>query len=264
MPAENSAVSLDLWHTLIYLEPEDEEAYMDAQMELAAEALSSAPPVREGAVRDRAELRRLFEVEYAAAVQASQRGESVTPERQFLRAAQRAGRAGRASSYIEGLRALVAGTPFRLGPGALETLRALRGAGFRTAVVSNTIGEPGNAFRPTLRALGFDPWVDTYVFSDEHPWTKPDPAIFAEVLGRLEVAPLRTIHVGDGWSDVEGARRAGLRAGILFTGLQRYGHRYHELFLPDGWTDPETDYRIQTLEQLPALAAELLGGPGQR
>ena len=264
MADEGAAVSLDLWHTLIYLEPDDEEAYMNAQMELAARALAAAPPSREGAVRDPGELRRLFEEEYSAAVRASQQGESITPERQFLRAAQRSGRAASASTYVEGLRQLVASTRFQLGPGAIDTVRALREAGFRTAVVSNTVGEPGNAFRPTLRALGFDPWVDTYVFSDEHPWTKPNPAIFREVLGRLDVTPLRTIHVGDGWSDVEGARRAGLRAGVLFTGLQRYGHRYHELFLPAGWTEPETEYRIQALDQLPALAAELIGGaPGR-
>lgn len=261
MPPEKAAVSLDLWHTLIYLEPDDEEAYMDAQMELAAAALAAAPPTREAAVREHAELRRLFEEEYTAAVHAAERGESVTPETQFLRAAQRSGRAGRASDYVEGLRRLVASTRFRLGPGAVETVRTLHESGFRTAVVSNTIGEPGNAFRPTLRSMGLDPWVDTYVFSDEHPWTKPDPAIFAEVLARLDVPPLRAIHVGDGWSDVEGAHRAGLRAGVLFTGLQRYGHRYHELFLPSGWTSPPTDYRIQSLDQLPGLATELLGRP---
>jgi phosphoglycolate phosphatase len=160
---------------------------------------------------------------------------------------------------VEGLRRLVALTPFRCGPHATEVVRSLREGGLRTAVISNTIGEPGSALRPLLHTMGFDPWVEAYVFSDEHPWTKPNPAIFGEALERLEVPAERAVHVGDGWVDVEGARRAGLRAAVLFTGLQQYGHRYHSLFLPAGSTAPASDYRIDRLDELPDLAERLLG-----
>ncbi|HTW55776.1 MAG TPA: HAD family hydrolase [Thermoplasmata archaeon] len=258
MDAGATAVTLDLWHTLVYLDPEDEEAYMERQIETAVAVLAAAPPRREGAERSGDELRRVFEEEYAAAVAASQQGRSVPPAEQIERAGARVGRAVRSSDYLDGLRRLVAQTPFRLGPGAVEAVRALRTAGHRVAVISNTVGEPGATLRPMLREFGFDGPVQTFVFSDEHPWTKPDPAIFGEALARLGVPAARAVHVGDGWSDIEGARRAGMRGGVLFTGLQQYGHRYHQLFLPPGWASPETEHRIERLSELPPLVERLL------
>ena len=81
--------------------------------------------------------------------------------------------------------------------------------------------------------------------------------IFAAALARLE-SPARTaVHVGDGWSDIEGARRAGFRAGVLFTGLSRYGDRYRRLFLPEGWSSPPTPYRLERWEELPAMLDRL-------
>ncbi len=261
-PAAPSAVTLDLWHTLVYLTPEAEEAYMDAQMDLAAGVLDGASPVPGAAVRSRAELRAIFEQVYAQAVAAAQKGESVTPSAQLVQAAERGGRRARPEPYVEGLRRLVAVAPFRVAPDAVASVRALRERGWRTAVISNTIGEPGDALRPILRSMGFDSLVEEYCFSDELPWTKPDPAIFREALRRLGVDPANAVHVGDGWSDVEGARRAGMRAGALYTGLQTYGARYQALFLPPGWASPRRDYRIERLDELPALTDRLLGsGP---
>ena len=254
-----TAVTLDLWHTLVYLDPDDEEAYMEHQVEAAVEVLRASPPFREGPESDPGELRKIFEAIYAGAVAAAQRGESVTPARQIEEAGRRAGRAVRPSAYVDRLEALVARTPFRLGPGALDAVAAMRASGHRLAVISNTIGEPGRYLRPMLRRFGLDGPVQAFVFSDELPWAKPDPAIFEEALRRLGVGATRTVHVGDGWSDIEGARRAGLRSGVLYTGLQRYGQRYHRLFLPPGWASPEADHRIAELKELPPLVDRLLG-----
>jgi len=253
-----SAVTLDLWHTLVYLTPPDEEAYMNAQLDLASEVLEEGPPLPGVAVLSRPELRATFEKVYAEAVAAAQRGVSMTPSQQLALAAQRAGRAARPERYVEHLFGLVARTGFREAPGALASVRALRERGWRTAVISNTVGEPGAALRPVLRGLGFDRYVEEYVFSDQHPWTKPDPAIFEEAMRRLGVEDAHTVHVGDGWSDIEGARRARLRAGILYTGLQSYGARYASLFLPPGWAAPSAEYRIDRLEELPPLVGRLL------
>lgn len=259
LASTESAVTLDLWHTLVYLTPEAEEEYMTAQMDLAAEVLDDSPALPGTAVRTRVELRALFEKVYAEAVESAQHGRSVPPAAQLLRAAERGGREGRAEAYLEGLRKLVSRTEFLVGPAAVETVRALRERGWRTAVISNTIGEPGASLRPILRAMGFDSVVEEYIFSDELPWTKPDAGIFAEALRRLDVEAPRTVHVGDGWSDIEGARRARMRAGILYTGLQSYGARYQALFLPPGWASPAAEFRIRRLEELPDLAGRLLG-----
>jgi len=254
-----AAVTFDLWHTLVYLSPDAEEAYMNGQLDLAAEVLDDAP-VRPGASRlSRAGLREEFRTVYAEAVSASQQGVSVPPAAQLVAAAQRTGRDARPEAYLERLGRLVSTTDFQLGPGAISTVRAVRRDGWRTAVISNTVGEPGATLRPILSRLGFDDVVEEWVFSDELPWTKPEPRIFRSALDRLGVDPGNAVHVGDGWSDIEGARRSRMRAGILYTGLQRYGAQYQRLFLPAGWASPEAEHRIGTLDEVPELARRLLG-----
>lgn len=259
-PADGGArlLSLDLWHTLVYLEPEAEEAYMRAQVDLATSILAEAPFAGGGAPPELAGLRAAFEEVYAGAVAASQEGHSVGPAVQIQQAGARTGTLPDPTEYLDGLRELVSRTPFRLAPHALETVRRLREDGWATAVVSNTVGEPGEALRPVLGRLGVEPLVDAFVFSDEGEWTKPSPEIFREALERLGVPPGRTVHVGDGWVDIEGARRARLRAGVLYTGLQRYGQMYRRLFLPEGWSNPETPYRIQSWPELPGLLSGIL------
>jgi FMN phosphatase YigB (HAD superfamily) len=251
-------LSLDLWHTLLYLDPEAEETYMRAQVDLAVSVLSearlavgSAPVAPDG-------LRSVFEAVYAGAVAASQEGRSVPPPDQIAEAGARTGRVPEPQEYVDRLCALVARTPFQPAPGAVAVLRGLRNDGWAVAVISNTVGEPGEAFRPVLRRMGFEPLVDVLVFSDEHPWTKPAPEIFGEALDQVGADPLRAVHVGDGWVDIEGARRARLRAGILYTGLQHYGQMYRRLFLPPGWSEPPTPYRFRSWPELPGLLRTIL------
>jgi HAD superfamily hydrolase (TIGR01549 family) len=226
---------------------------MRAQVDLGVELLERAdrapraPPVPDGGLRP------AFEAVYADAVAASQQGRSVSPAAQIAEAGRRTGRRPEPRAYLDGLAALVARTPFRTAPGAEEVIRGLRADGWRTAVVSNTVGEPGESLRPVLGRLGVDRWIDAFVFSDEHPWTKPSPELFLRAVEAVGARADRTVHVGDGWVDIEGARRAKLRAGVLYTGLQRYGARYRELFLPPDWTDPSTPYRFARWPELPEL-----------
>ena len=250
-------LSLDLWHTLVYLEPGAEERYMREQVDLACAVLAEARAVPGRAPSPRSELRPVFEAVYAGAVAASQQGRSVTPAAQIVEAGRRTGRRPSADRYVEQLAELVRGTDFRRAPHALEVLRELRDDGWRTALVSNTVSEPGASLRPMLERMGFAELLEVLVFSDELPWTKPAPEIFLRAAERSGVAPGRTVHVGDGWVDIEGARRAGLRAGVLYTGLQHYGQRYRELFLPRGWAEPATPYRVQSWPELPELLASL-------
>lgn len=251
-------LSLDLWHTLLYLVPSAEEAYMQAQVDLAVGILSDAPVQGDGPPLGPARLRSAFEAVYAGAVHASQEGRSVTPASQMREAGSRTGRLPDPQAYVDGLVQLVARTPFQEAPQAAEVVQGLREEGWATAVVSNTVGEPGEALRPVLKRMGFDRLVDAFVFSDEEPWTKPAPEIFRAALARVGATPERTVHVGDGWVDIEGARRARLRAGVLYTGLQSYGQRYRELFLPKGWSEPTTPYRLQSWPELPALLRTIL------
>jgi putative hydrolase of the HAD superfamily len=91
-------------------------------------------------------------------------------------------------------------------PGALATLRD---RGLRLAVVSNFDGR----LAPLIDALGVGRLVDAVVHSSSAGSAKPDPGIFRIALARLGVEPADALHAGDEpLEDVEGARRAGMRA----------------------------------------------------
>jgi HAD superfamily hydrolase (TIGR01509 family) len=105
----------------------------------------------------------------------------------------------------------------RLDPHALFVLEALRRAGIRTAIVSNTPwGSPADAWRQELQRHGLLDRVDATVFCMDVGWRKPHRAPFELALSRLGVGPAEALFVGDDprW-DIIGARGAGLRPVLL-------------------------------------------------
>src|SRR2546430_1245203 len=107
---------------------------------------------------------------------------------------------------------------WRVFPEVPEALRLLRAHGLTLAVVSNFDGR----LPRVLASLGLRPLVDLVVHSTAAAAAKPDPAIFRAALSALGVAPPAALHAGDGLvTDVEGARRAGLRAVLVDRGEHR-------------------------------------------
>ena len=92
---------------------------------------------------------------------------------------------------------------------AREALPTLRAAGLRLAVTSNF-----DARLPRLLAdAGLAGFFDAVVYSEEVGVEKPHPAIFEELLERLELPAGDVLHVGDSRrDDVEGARAVGMQA----------------------------------------------------
>jgi HAD superfamily hydrolase (TIGR01549 family) len=258
MASEATAVTIDLWHTLLYLGPAEEEVYMRGQAEVAVNALSAAPIVPGVNPAPRSELFAIYDRVLSEAVAAAEQGRTVTPAEQYRAMAKEAGRRPSLPPYLAALADLVHRTPLAQAPGGIEALRRLHDAGHRVAVISNTVGEPGASIRPTLTREGFDPYVDLYTFSDEHPWTKPAPEIFLTTLRTLGASPARSVHVGDGWSDIEGAHRAGYRAGVLYAGLSEYGPKYLSLFRGPSGSELRPQHTIRRLDELPELVDRLL------
>ena len=122
---------------------------------------------------------------------------------------------------------------FELYDDVPDTLAALRGAGLRIGLVSNSARD----VREFARHHGLD--VDAGISSFHHGRTKPHGSIFRAVLDLLGVEPAEAAMVGDTVADdVEGALALGMRA-IL---LDREG--LHPDFVP----------RVETLgELLPIL-----------
>lgn len=256
-----AAVTFDVWHTLIALSPADGDAYYRAQVHLAVEALRSAERLPGAPDLADEELARTFEQILAGGVADAGRGHSVTPQQQILRAGQATGRAVRPEAFLEPLDRVVTRLPFKPAPGAAGVLERLRGDGYRIGIVGNTVGETGASLLVALRSMHLAQYVETFVFSDEQPWAKPAPEIFWEALRRLGESPADAVHVGDSWFDIEGARRAGLRGSILFTGLQDYGERYRALNLPASPPRPPADHVAGDMNEVLSLVHELLPLP---
>jgi len=96
--------------------------------------------------------------------------------------------------------------------GARGALDAVRAAGLRAAVVSNSDGRAEHHLAQADMMRGLEFVVDSHLVGIE----KPDPGIFAVALARLGTAPARTLFVGDIRSvDERGAQAAGMRFVLL-------------------------------------------------
>ena len=92
------------------------------------------------------------------------------------------------------------------------SLRTLRARGLKIGVVSNW----DTRLKSISDGLGLTPLVDFIVISAEVGVRKPDPGIFRMALDRAGVRAEEALHVGDLLEeDVEGARRAGVRAVLI-------------------------------------------------
>ena len=101
------------------------------------------------------------------------------------------------------------------------TLARFRALGLRLVVVSNANGR----LRHLFDRVGLTSYFDAVL--DSHEWgvEKPDPRLFRIALERAGADAATTAHVGDlFYIDVEGARAAGLREGILLDGADLYPH----------------------------------------
>jgi len=102
-------------------------------------------------------------------------------------------------------------------PGAIETLKALKAAGWRLAVCTNKPEAPSRAI---LAELGFDGLFEAVSGGDSLAVKKPDPGHILGLLAGLGVAsgvtpggaPGAAVMLGDSANDVQAAQAAGLPA----------------------------------------------------
>jgi HAD superfamily hydrolase (TIGR01549 family) len=259
---QTGVVTIDLWHTLVDLPPFAEGEYMRRQWALGGDSVAESPPGPLAAdVNAPLDPWAAFRRAYDEAVAAGREGSTRTSEEQVRRAGELAGRRVRPGAYLRRLERLVGETQFRLVPDAKAMVEALRLGGYRLGLISNTIGEPGRLFVPHLARFGLSPSFDVFVWSDEHPWTKPSQQIFRYALERLRAPPSDAVHVGDGASDILGAQSVGYRATILFEGSGDYDPEYRERFAPQPGATLNPTHRARRLKEIPALVDRELRDP---
>lgn len=128
--------------------------------------------------------------------------------------------------------------------GAVETVTAVKAAGYKVGLVSNTMF-PGEMHRADMARFGLLDHFDATLFSaDVNKW-KPNAAPFLHLLDGLGVGAETAVYVGDDpASDMVGGHAAGLRT-IYFPSSQRFPQ-------PDGI---QPDGKISNLSQLLPLLA---------
>jgi putative hydrolase of the HAD superfamily len=127
--------------------------------------------------------------------------------------------------------------------GAIDTLQALRNDGWRLAILTNGL-PPVQAAK--IHALGLAQHVDHIVYAAEYADKgKPNRAVFAEVLRRLNLVPSQCVMVGDDADcDIRGGREAGMRT----IWMRRNSDE----------TNCGADVAVASLADVPAAAASLV------
>ena len=207
------AVIFDLWNTLISDTPELSREREKARLDGLARALATA-----GLSFGQAEVERAYR-QAAEELQRLQAGGGDLPSAQraalFLRRLDLELAARARSELLRAVqrspREAARRFPPLLVPGVIETLEAVRQAGRRTGLISNTGATPGPALRPVLTGYGVMALLDVAVFSDEAGESKPAPGIFRRTLADLGVEPEEAVFVGDTPElDVVGPQQAGM------------------------------------------------------
>ena len=98
-------------------------------------------------------------------------------------------------------------------PHVVERVRALRQAGYRTALVTNNIAEFGDGWR---QLIPVDELFEVVVDSCQVGRRKPDPRIFRLALEQLDgVPPEQAVLLDDFEAHVAGARRIGMHGIVV-------------------------------------------------
>ena len=132
-------------------------------------------------------------------------------------------------------------------PEAVSTLRRVKDKGCRVGLISNTGMTPGYTFRVYMDQIGILCYFDVLTFSDEVLLAKPSKEIFLKTTSSLDVVPEEVIHVGDHlMNDVVGAQRVGMKT----IWIETYEDRRQEVEASPDVTVPSLGDVANAVEEL--------------
>jgi len=127
-----------------------------------------------------------------------------------------------------------------LYPGVMEGLAYLKSAGYKLGCVTNKAEQ---FTTPLLRDLGIYDKFAIVVAGDTLPVKKPDPGPLLHAADFFDVAPARSLMLGDSISDVKAARAAGFQIVCM-----SYGYNHGEDI-----RNYDPDAVIDSMEELKGL-----------
>jgi putative hydrolase of the HAD superfamily len=168
-------------------------------------------------------------------IHALERGECTGAEFEQMLAAELL-RADGEAVVAEGLlrRMFAAGAPV---PAMYDTIRALRGAGFSTALLSNSCGaeEYPRADFPAL--------FDAVIISAEVGMRKPEEGIFLYAAQALGLEPRECVFIDDVEANISAAAACGM-TGVLHTDAEATAAALQDLLgVPLSWSSPRNSMR---------------------
>jgi putative hydrolase of the HAD superfamily len=210
-------VTFDLWETLIFDEPEKDEARGRMRYEGLRTALADY-----GIKLEKEDLKRGYEESGSKFQVVWDRNEEVPIKDQITLIAELASRrpVSVGASSVRPLEAAyvdpILSIPPKLHADAAGVLEAVRDRGYRIGLISNTGRSPGYALRQLLDNYGVLKFFDATVFSNEVERRKPDRVIFDSAAHLLNTENTAIVHIGDNpEADYWGAKSAGMQAVLL-------------------------------------------------
>ncbi len=205
------ALTVDLWDTLIYDEPEIDNARRDRRLADMAAILKQSV-----GFDNPARMLAAYETSWEIYESTWQSGVELIPAEQlkvFLdlifdgQTPVNLPREELLQAYLE---PILVHLPLSM-PGAGEVLTKLKSKGWKLGLISNTGRTSGLYLRKVLQRHGIFDLIDAFFFSDEYGVRKPHREAFTKTLEQLDARAEASFHIGDNWeADVEGARKAGL------------------------------------------------------
>jgi putative hydrolase of the HAD superfamily len=215
--SSNQCVTFDLWETLIFDEPQRDEArgrrryeglqsvLADHGIKLALEDLKRG--YEESALKFQTVWNRNDEVpimEQIRLIVELAAGRTITLNPSWDRPLEEA--------YVDPILSI----PPKLNAEGPAILQALRKRGYKIGLISNTGRSPGSALRQLLDTYGILRYFDATIFSNEVMRRKPNRLIFDRAAHMLGAENEAVVHVGDNpEADFWGATNAGMHAILL-------------------------------------------------
>jgi len=213
----NRYVTFDLWETLIFDDPDSDEArgrmrckglqsvLAEHEIQLAIEdlyrAYDQSGPRFQVTWDTNEEVPILEQIKM---IVESAAGKSITLGAPWAKVLE--------DAYVNPILAI----PPKLSKDAPTVLAAVRSRGYKIGLISNTGRSPGNALRKLLNDFDVLKFFEATVFSNEVGRRKPDITIFDRAAQLLGAQNRDVVHVGDNpKADFWGARNAGMRAILL-------------------------------------------------
>ena len=133
----------------------------------------------------------------------------------------------------------------RVEPDTKQTLSALKDAGLKLGILSNTFVTSDSLDRQ-LRQFGLLDLLPVRLYSYQFPFRKPDLRIFDAACRQMDCPPQNTLFVGDRIdADIIPALKMGMHAALK------------EAYTNAGKTAPDGASRIRNIAEIPALVEQI-------